>query len=229
MKNSFVLYTDYMEHIQLLDMEQRGALLTAIMSYASDGTVIEMDGMTAMAFSFIKSQLDRDSDKYLNIVEARREAGKKGGKAKQNKAKEANACFDKQTEANQADNDNDNVNDTVNVKNKYTCAFEQFWDAYPRKKEKARAYKCYLARLKDGFSEDELLLAVKRYADECRCNETEEKYIKLASTFIGPNTPFSDYLRGDYKPPKAHKKSNSFNNFQGRDYDMSDLERKLIQ
>ena len=73
------------------------------------------------------------------------------------------------------------------------------------------------------------MLAVKRYADECRCNETEEKYIKLASTFIGPNTPFSDYLRGDYKPPKAHKKSNSFNNFQGRDYDMSDLERKLIQ
>ena len=62
MKNSFVLYTDYMEHIQLLDLEQRGVLITAIMSYASDGTVIEMDGMTAMAFSFIRSQLDRDND-----------------------------------------------------------------------------------------------------------------------------------------------------------------------
>ena len=142
-----------------------------------------------------------------------------------NKAKEANACFDKQTEANQADNDN--VNDTVNVKNKYTCAFEQFWDAYPRKKEKARAYKCYLARLKDGFSEDELLLAVKRYADECKNNKTEERYIKLGSTFLSANTPFSDYIKSDYKPQPAVKK-NSFNNFQGRDYSEEQM-RGLIK
>lgn len=80
-----------------------------------------------------------------------------------------------------------------NVKNKtYTCAFETLWSAYPRKKEKAKAYGCFKARLSDGFSEDELILAVKRYADECKGRE--DRFIKLCATFLGPNTPFMDYL-----------------------------------
>ena len=78
----------------------------------------------------------------------------------------------------------------------YTCAFETLWDAYPRKKEKAMAYKQYQARLSSGFSEDELMTAVKRYAEECRKNKTEQRYIKQGATFLGPNTPFEDYLRG---------------------------------
>ena len=112
----------------------------------------------------------------------------------------------------------------------YTCAFESLWTAYPRKKEKAKAYKCYKARLADGFSEDELETAVKRYADECKINHTEEKYIKLGATFLGPNTPFTDYL-GDWKPPAKEQKQpkkNQFNNFHQREYDFDDLERQLV-
>lgn len=110
--------------------------------------------------------------------------------------------------------------------NKYTCVFEQLWSAYPRRKEKAKAYKCYQARLSDGFSEDELLLAVKRYAHECEVKETEEQFIKHAATFLGPNTPFLDYL-GDYKVPET-KKRTKFNNFEGRSYDMDSLEQQLL-
>ncbi len=91
-------------------------------------------------------------------------------------------------------NDNVNVNDNVLKDKTYTCAFEALWKAYPRKKEKAGAYRCYKARLADGFSEDELETAVKRYADECQRQKTEQKYIKLAATFLGPSTPFMDYL-----------------------------------
>ena len=109
--------------------------------------------------------------------------------------------------------------------NKYTCAFEALWDAYPRKKEKAKAYSCYQARLKDGFSEDELMLVVKRYADEVKC--TDEKYIKLAATFLSSNKPFADYLGSGYKVPKSKK--TSFSNFEGREYDMDDLERQLLE
>lgn len=35
-KNSFVIYTDYMEQVELLTMEQRGILFTSIMAYASE-------------------------------------------------------------------------------------------------------------------------------------------------------------------------------------------------
>ena len=97
-------------------------------------------------------------------------------------------------------NNNDN-NDNKCIKNDkeniYSVHFEEFWKAYPRKKEKAKAYKCYKTRLKEGFSEDELLESAKKYAEECKKLNTEESYIKHAATFIGPNTPFIDYLKGD--------------------------------
>lgn len=79
--------------------------------------------------------------------------------------------------------------------NKYSVHFESFWNAYPRKKEKARAYKQYCTRLKDGFSEEELLTAAIGYAKECSDQRTEEKYIKHAATFLGASTPFTDYLK----------------------------------
>lgn len=199
-KDSFVLYTEYIEQIELLSMEQRGILLTAIFAYVSDAELPDMDGITKMAFAFIKSRIDKDTEKYAKTIEKRKEAGKLGGRPKANgfsekqeKAKKANGFSEKQNNP-VYDNDNVNVNDNVLKDKTYTCAFEALWKAYPRKKEKAGAYKCYKARLADGFSEDELETAVKRYADECQRQKTEQKYIKLAATFLGPSTPFTDYL-----------------------------------
>ena len=62
-------------------------------------------------------------------------------------------------------------------------------------KEKAAAYKAYIARLNDGYSEDDLMKATQAYAEECRKLKTEEKYIKQGKTFYGVNTPFADYLK----------------------------------
>lgn len=90
-------------------------------------------------------------------------------------------------------NNNIKNNNTKN-NNTYSVHFEEIWSAYPRKKEKARAYKCYKARLEDGYSEEQLLDAVKRYAEECKRLKTEERYIKHLGTFFGPSTPFTDYL-----------------------------------
>lgn len=88
----------------------------------------------------------------------------------------------------------DNISKNNNI---YTCAFAEFWKEYPRKKEKAKAYKCYQARLKDGYSEEELLTSAKAYKKECEERNTEERYIKLAATFLGASTPFIDYLKKD--------------------------------
>ena len=88
----------------------------------------------------------------------------------------------------------DNISKNNNI---YTCAFAEFWKEYPRKKEKAKAYKCYQARLKDGYSEEELLTSAKAYKKECEERNTEERYIKLPATFLGPSTPFLDYLQKD--------------------------------
>ena len=84
MKNSFVLYTSYQKQLDLLTMEQRGRLLTAIMAYVSENDLPDMDGATEMAFSFIQSDLDKNAEKYQQTIESRREAGKKGGRPKAN-------------------------------------------------------------------------------------------------------------------------------------------------
>ena len=109
MKNSFVLYTSYQKQLSLLTMEQRGILLTTIFAYVSGDDLPEMDTVTELAFSFIKADIDRDTEKYEKTIEARREAGLKGGRPKANgfseKAKKANGFSEKQTKAKKADND----------------------------------------------------------------------------------------------------------------------------
>ena len=82
---------------------------------------------------------------------------------------------------------------------KYICAFEEFWKIYPRKINKGKAYECYCARVNSGYSEAELLEAVRNYADECKKKGTPTEYIKHGTTFLSAATPFVDYLDKNYK------------------------------
>lgn len=130
MNKSFVVYADYLQHVELLSDEQAGLLFKAILSAVSEKELPEMDGATRMAFSFIRSQISRDFQKYEKVREKRSEAGKLGGRPKANglsekqtKAKKANAFSEKQTKAKKADTDT--INDTV-IKEK---------DAYASKKK----------------------------------------------------------------------------------------------
>lgn len=144
MKNSFVLYTDYIDQVELLNDQQAGQLFRAILNYAAGEDLPDLDGMTTMAFSFIRGRLDRDAAEYQKTVEARRRAGQMGGRPRkshnqgdqeemakaednfenQEKAKKANGFFEKQTEAKKPDNvlvpdnDIDKKKDTIVSKEK---------------------------------------------------------------------------------------------------------------
>lgn len=85
---------------------------------------------------------------------------------------------------------------------KYTPAFSQFWDAYPRKIGKGEAYKKYVTRRKDGFSDEELLIAAKNYAIQVRKQKTDKQYIKHPKTFLSDTTPFVDYIPKKPETPK---------------------------
>ena len=114
------------------------------------------------------------------------------------------------------------------INNIYSVHFESFWQHYPRKKEKQKAFKAYQARRKDGFSDDQLLEACINYADECRNTDREERYIKLGATFLSATNPFTDYFNENYtpeKPKKGKSKPNSFNDYEQRTYDFDELEK----
>lgn len=82
-RRSFVLYTEYEQAFSELEPEEQGALIMAIFSYVRTGEVAPLSGGAAMAFLFIRGQLDRDREKYDEIREKRAEAGRKGGKQTQ--------------------------------------------------------------------------------------------------------------------------------------------------
>ena len=107
-KKSFVLYTDYREMIEMLPIKERGELLTALFEYVESGVISDFSNSPAlnMCFSFIRSQIDRDTEKYIERCEKNRINGSKGGKA--------TASNREQSFANQADNDNETDNDNDN-------------------------------------------------------------------------------------------------------------------
>lgn len=84
-KNSFLMYLDYEEQFNLLTDEQIGQLMRGIIKYEKTGEIPDLDGMLKMAFSFIKTQLDRDREKYNKKCEKNKENAKKGGRPKKQK------------------------------------------------------------------------------------------------------------------------------------------------
>jgi hypothetical protein len=117
MKESVILYQSQYDAVKDLSFEDKGRLLDAIFLFIS-GEDVSLPPALDLAFRFIRSQIERDQQKYNTIVEKRRMAGHFGGieRAKQMQANLANAskCKQiKQDQANQADNDNVSVNDNV--------------------------------------------------------------------------------------------------------------------
>lgn len=94
-----------------------------------------------------------------------------------------------------------------------TPAFEEFWKVYPRKEGKGEAYKKYKARLKDGYSEEELLEAATNYAGRCARERTEKKYIKMAKTFLSDSLPFVDYIKKQSQNEVRQEQADGVNPF----------------
>lgn len=105
-----------------------------------------------------------------------------------------NACNADVTDKNKDIENKDIKNNITNVssakkRNSYSEDFEKFWSIYPKRSplpdSKADAYKAWHARLKEGFSSDQMIEGAKRYADLVRRERTEARFIKMAKTFLG--------------------------------------------
>lgn len=122
----------------------------------------------------------------------------------------------KERDTSECDNHSEiTVNDTVNITEKtesnpdkppeekaekYGKDFEEFWEAYPRKADKGACFKKYKARVKDGYSPEELLAAARNYRSQCERDHTEQKYIKHGKTFLGESLSFTEYIPAQRSP-----------------------------
>lgn len=162
MRDSFVMYTEYMDVLESLTAEQAGLLIRAMVRYARDEEPDLSDPVVSAVFLTVKPRMDRDRQKWEETVEKRREAGKQGGRPskanasdkKQEKAKKANGFSKKQSKAKKAVSVTDSVTDSdsesVNKGELYqdiACAFHDTCKSLPRVRNLNQQRKAHIRNL----------------------------------------------------------------------------------
>lgn len=237
-KSSFLIYHEYREPLKLLTDEQRGQLLMALIDYSESGVVPELDGISMMAFSFIQSQMDRDSKKYENRCSSNRENGKKGGRPKKENDLEENPKnplgfeeTEKKTKNTKKpikiknkDKEKD-INKNTMCKSEADALFERVWKLYPQKRGKGKVSDANKRRLLDiGF--DELSRAIDRYKADLALDDWRKP--QNGSTFF--NSGYIDYLDTNYERPERIQNEKAPGKLDcQRDYDFDSLEQQLFE
>lgn len=188
-KKSFVMYTEYREHLEMLTLEEIGELTIALIDYQATGEVPDFPKRSALAmcFSFIRKRMDKDNAKYEEKCERNRSNGKKGGrptKETDNPETEENPnkpngfsenrtvipeTEENPTEPQKADNDNEYDNDSDN-------------EEYIHTPTKARA--CAHAEVEKPRKKSEPV----KYSDDPELNEAIHEYIKFRKGIKSPMT-----------------------------------------
>jgi hypothetical protein len=92
-------------------------------------------------------------------------------------------------------------NNTVAPSEKFTPDFLSFWEVYPRREDKSRAFLIWKARINEGVSSDDLIKAAKNYAAFCKADRKEKKFIKHPKTWLGPD--WEEWLEWDGSEDEA--------------------------
>lgn len=171
-KKSFVLYTDLIYTVDKLSNEQAGTLLKHLLRYVNDQNPVCDDPIIDIVFEPIKQQLKRDLYKWGKEKQDRSNNGRLGNLKRWNKDL-YDKVIDNQLDIDQAEKiatdrklsppdptrsptvANVAVNDNVSVNvndNDINIPFDQFWDLYGKKNNKASCEKKW-DKLKDSERE----------------------------------------------------------------------------
>lgn len=236
MKSSFLIYHEYREALELLTDEQRGQLLMALIDYSEAGKLPKLDGVAMMAFTFIRSQMDRDLEKYNNRCKTSRENGKKGGRPKKINKNEESENLENQTVLKKTEKNPENpikiknhdkekdINKNTMCKSKADALFERVWQLYPKKRGKGQVSEDSKRRLLDiGF--EELERAINRYKADLDLEDWRKP--QNGSTFF--NSGYIDYLDANYEKPQEVRQKTPGKLDCQRDYDFNSLEQQLLR
>lgn len=243
MRDSFIFYTEYAEVLNELTAEQAGHLIRAMVDYAR-GELTEIDDKVVKAvFKTIKPRMDRDREKWEAEIEKRREAGRKGGQARAENARQrqADASDAKQSQAEpsnakerqaiQADNDADAVYDSNNKPPKGGTGGKETQAQLLERLLIGRAVSHDIA---DALSE---WVSYKTQRNERYKEAGMRSLITQAVNTAAENGPqavidaINLSMASNYKGivwDRAKSRTGRFNNAPARSYNMDDLERKIL-
>ncbi len=191
MKKGFILYNDFKPLIEKLTDAQAGVLLRCIFDYQLNGSYSASDPLVDFAMTGLVAQFQRDNEKWHKEVDARKEAGRKGGLAKASKAKECLAKHSKakQSLANLADSvsvsvsvtDKDSLLDNSKPDKSYSTAFRVFWESYPKKMSQELAWQAFKSVT---VPVDVLIKSVKEHAASEDWKKEKGKFIPFPHNFL---------------------------------------------
>lgn len=189
-KSSFLIYLDYEEQFNLLTDEQVGQLMRAIIKYEKTREIPQLDGVVKMAFSFIKTQLDRDREKYEARCEKNRENAKKGGRPRKNQKDnlKANGFNENQMDAKKPDNDKEDEEDNDNE--------EDIDNDLLLKKEKEEKLQQRFIECLNSFNTNAINECIK-YLDKLPF-EVIDYVLSKTSGIKYPNWNYADTILQDY-------------------------------
>jgi len=245
MKNSFIIYHDYKEHLDMLNDEELGVFFRAIMAYEIDGIMPEFGGMLKMAFSFVKAQLDRDAKKYEEAVEQRRDAGRKSAESKKTKVTKSTSVESVERDATKStdnvtvkdnvdedvnDNDNDNAHEDVNVVDEVIDYLNMRCGTEHRANTKT-SVSAIKARINEGYKLEDFKCVIDKKCKQWRNRKDMAHYLRPITLF---GSKFDGYLNEivvEEAEQQRMPKRTKFQNYEPRkwDYDaMAKAEERLI-
>lgn len=202
-KKTFIFYSDWINMVNEMPDSDAGQLLKHILAYVNDKNPETINPLVKLAFGHMKPMLKADLIKWSGIREKRKEFGKKGGLAKA-KQKLANG---KQLVA-----VNDNVNVTSNVLLKkepkeginFSGLLGCINSAFSKKLKviNATTQKKFNARLKDGYSKDDIFNAITNASHDEFHKESNFKW--CTPEYFSRSTTLDKY-GFESQPVKAEK------------------------
>lgn len=113
-KDSFILYLEQKQIFEMLTNEEAGQLIKAIFEYEDTGQIINLDRSLQIAFLPIKSALDRNKEKYENVVKRNKRNIEKRWKKENTKNTTGKKGIQENTKNTDNEHDNDNERDNEN-------------------------------------------------------------------------------------------------------------------
>ena len=115
-KDSFILYLEQKQIFEMLTDEESGQLIKAIFEYEDTGQIVSLDRQLQIAFLPIKNALDRNKEKYENVIERNKKNIEKRWNKKDTKNTTGKIGIPKDTKNTDNDNDHDSDNEYDNDK-----------------------------------------------------------------------------------------------------------------
>ena len=224
-KKSFVLYADLLQNIDHLTNEEKGVLFTHLLEYVNDKNPVLEDRLILTAWKPIERQLKRDLNKFEGVKEERSRSGQLGNLKRYhldvyNKVVSEKLTLEEaqritkgrtaiHSDTKLAVNVNDNVNVNVIKKDKYIdfdLLIKFYNETFGREIRvvNAKAKKQIAARIKEGYTKEDLMRALLNAKGDSYHIETKYKYITLE--FVSRSDKFERFSQNHVQVlPKPKK------------------------